>query len=184
MFQNANMIKYFRFIVISSLMMAFYPSFGQEKPDIKKGTFYLVRHAEKDTGRNPRLTEEGTKRAGDLYRRLKKERIRQIYTTNYRRTIMTGDSLRIYQQLDTFFYAADTTGAGLMKSLKQHFKKKSHVLVIGHSNTVPVLLRKLGVKNMEHYEMPETQFNMLFVVKIRRKKVVSFIQEQYGEWAP
>ncbi|MCP9750818.1 histidine phosphatase family protein [Ferruginibacter sp. HRS2-29] len=178
------MINFSRFILVAGLVMAFLPGLAQDIVTIKKGTFYLVRHAEKDTGRNPRLSEEGVKRAGDLYRRLRKQRIRQIYTTNFRRTMMTGDSMRIYQHPDTFYYAADTTGFGLMKSLKQHFRKKSHVLVIGHSNTVPVLLRRLGVKNIENFEMPETQYNMLFIVKIRRKKVVSFIQEQYGQWAP
>jgi hypothetical protein len=36
-----------------------------------KATIYLVRHAEKLTGKDPLLTEQGNKRAGDLMRALK-----------------------------------------------------------------------------------------------------------------
>ena len=37
-----------------------------------KTNLYFVRHAEKETGNDPALTEKGKKRAGDLMRYLKK----------------------------------------------------------------------------------------------------------------
>ena len=43
--------------------------------DTFKGTLYIVRHAEKDTGNNPALSVAGQKRAGDLYRALKDKKI-------------------------------------------------------------------------------------------------------------
>ena len=47
------------------------------------GTFFLVRHAEKNPGRDSTLTEEGERRAGKLYRILKDSSIRRIYTTPF-----------------------------------------------------------------------------------------------------
>jgi broad specificity phosphatase PhoE len=166
------------------LMAAFSPVMAQNNSLFPDGTYYLIRHAEKETGPDPKLTEAGKKRAGDLYQRLKKSPVSQIYTTSFLRTAMTGDSVRIYQRADTFYYGADTTAEGLLSALQQHFKKNSSVLIIGHSNTVPAILRKMGAGNLEGYEIPETQFNNLFIVEIKKGKVSKFLQEQYGEWTP
>ncbi len=147
------------------------------------GTFYIVRHAEKDTGRNPILSLAGQKRAGDLYRRLEKEHILQVYSTSFRRTQMTGDSLHFYQNTEQLFYKVDTTGDGMMEALAAHFKNNTAVLIIGHSNTVPALLTRLGVNNLNGYEIPESQYHNLFIVEIKKGKVIRFLQEQYGSWA-
>ncbi len=60
-----------------------------------KTKIYIVRHAEKESGNDPQLTVAGRNRAGDLMRTLKNKHIRHIYVTQYRRTQMTGDSMRI-----------------------------------------------------------------------------------------
>src|SRR5687768_14516556 len=75
-----------------------------------KRIFYIVRHAEKDTGSNPAISAIGKQRAGDLYQALKNKKIGLIFVSQYRRTGMTADSLRIYDKTDTVHYAADMTG--------------------------------------------------------------------------
>lgn len=153
---------------------------ARQRAVLPDGIFYVVRHAEKDTGRNPVLTEAGKKRAGDLYRRLENSNITQIYSTNYARTKMTGDSLRLYQKIDTIHYAADTTGEGLSRQLQNNFKKNTSVLIIGHSNTVPAIIRKLGVVDYFVKELDEKQFDCLFIITIKAGHV-SLQREVYGE---
>lgn len=130
---------------------------------------YLVRHAEKDTGKNPPLTLAGRERAGDLLRKLKNKNVQRIYTTPYRRTIMTGDSMRIQLGIDTAQYAADTLSESLIKTIIAKGDVGKTILVIGHSNTLPALVRKLGVKEFELKELPETEFDNLFLVTYKKR---------------
>src|SRR5437868_5882954 len=92
---------------------------------------YLVRHAEKETGRDPGLTTKGRQRAGDLMRELKNKDIQHIYVTEFRRTQMTADSMRIQLGIDTVHYTADTTGDDLVRKIIQHGDTKKSILVIG-----------------------------------------------------
>ncbi|MEI9957485.1 MAG: histidine phosphatase family protein [Ferruginibacter sp.] len=56
----------------------------------------------KESGKDPVLTKEGNQRAGDLMRTLKDKHIKRIYVTQFKRTQMTGDSLRIQLALILF----------------------------------------------------------------------------------
>lgn len=145
--------------------------------------YYVVRHAEKDTGRDPKLSEAGKIRAGDLYRILKNKRIQKIYTTKYLRSKMTGDSLRIYQHIDTLIYNADTTGNGLVERINLADEKSKSILIIGHSNTVPIIIRKLGVKDFTEKELSESAFDDLFIIRIKNNKA-KFQQTKYGKFSP
>lgn len=146
-----------------------------------EGTIYVVRHAEKDTvdGNNPKLSQAGITRAGDLSKKLQSKFISQVYSTKYLRTMMTGDSLRIQNKLDSFIYAPDLTGAGLQISLLLHFVPNSSVLIVAHSNTIPSILKMLGVQEALPNELPESQFDNLFIVETKNKKV-SLKREKYG----
>lgn len=159
-------MKYGLLIACLFCMMA-----GKTQAQFAKGTrIYLVRHAEKDTGKNPVLTLAGRQRAGDLLKELRDKKIHRIYTTPYRRTIMTGDSLRIQLGIDTAQYAADTLSESLIKEIIAHSDEGKTILVIGHSNTVPALIRKLGIKDFVPKELPETEFDNLFLVTYKKGK--------------
>lgn len=110
------------------------------------GTFYLVRHAEKHPGRDSTLTREGERRAGKLYHLLKDSSIQRIYSTPYRRTIQTGDSLRIHLGIDTVLYQPDETGEALLYEISRHGDWGKRILVIGHSNTLLPVVRSLNAK--------------------------------------
>lgn len=135
------------------------------------GIYYLVRHAEKDTGKNPVLSTAGYLRTGDLYRELKNKKISKIYVSQYRRTQLTADSLRIYKKTDTVHYKADDTGEDLLSKLLNLKGKQKNVLIIGHSNTIPAILKKLGVIGLDISEIPDDEFDNLFVVTVKNKKV-------------
>jgi broad specificity phosphatase PhoE len=140
---------------------------------------YLVRHAEKLTGQDPLLTENGNKRAGDLMRVLKDKPIRHIYVTEYRRTQNTGDSLRLQQGIDTVHYGSDTSCVDLFQKILANADTKGSILIIGHSNTIPTIIRKLGIVNYPLDDIPSPAFDNLFI--IRYKKGQPFLKKTtYG----
>lgn len=146
---------------------------------------YIVRHAEKvtgkDAGKDPFLTTAGYKRAGDLMRELKKSGISRIYTSQYRRTQLTADSMRIQLGIDTVVYLADTVCDDLVNRIRlKGDLGGSSILIIAHSNTIPYIIKKLGVTDTEPINIADNQYNDLFLVKKKRNKFV-LIRKQYGE---
>jgi broad specificity phosphatase PhoE len=141
---------------------------------------YIVRHAEKDTGNNPNLTTAGHKRAGDLMRLLKTKNIQRIYSTPTRRTMQTGDSLRLLQNIDSLIYQADTTGEGLYTKIIAAGDNRKNILVVGHSNTVAKLIRRLGAVNYPNKDLPDTEFDNLFLITYKKGKA-KVKAMKYGE---
>ena len=146
--------------------------------DVKR-TFYIVRHAEKDTGNNPAISTLGKERAADLYRKLKGKKIDLIMVTQYRRTSMTGDSLRIYKKIDSTHYVADATGEMFSKKISTLSARYKNILVIGHSNTVPTIVRQAGVKNFMLKELPDNEYDNLFIVKTKKGQAM-LQSKKYG----
>jgi 2,3-bisphosphoglycerate-dependent phosphoglycerate mutase len=147
-----------------------------------KRTFYIVRHAEKDTagGNNPAISVTGKERAGDLFRALKKKKIDLIFISQYKRTGMTADSLRIYQHIDTVHYAADLTGDKLFEQINLRAGKAKNILVVGHSNTLPGIIRKAGVLSYTVKEIPDGEYDNLFVVTQNKGKA-TMKQKKFGK---
>lgn len=140
---------------------------------VPDGNYYIVRHAEKDTGKNPVLTAAGYHRAGDLYRVLKNKKINRIYVTQYRRTQLTADSIRIYQKIEPVQYSADDTGDDLflkLAAIKRDIILKNNVLIIGHSNTIPTILKRLGITALDLHDIPDNEYDNLFVVTLKGGK--------------
>lgn len=146
----------------------------------KHTKIYMVRHAEKDTGNNPNLTMAGKKRAGDLMRVLADKKIQRIYSTPTRRTMQTGDSLRLLQNIDTLLYKPDTTAEGLLTKINAAGDAGKTILVIGHSNTVPALIRHLGVPQFMPKELADAEFDNLFLITYKKGKAVVKAMK-YGE---
>ena len=134
---------------------------------------------EKETGKDPVLTIAGRQRAGDLMRKLKHKHIRRIYVTQYLRTQMTADSMRIQLGIDTVHYVADTTGEDLVKKIFQHGDTRNSILVIGHTNTLPQIIRKLGVMNFPKGNLPDEEFDNLFLVR-SKMHTVKLSKYKYG----
>ncbi|RPD42337.1 histidine phosphatase family protein [Chitinophaga barathri] len=127
------------------------------------GTFFLVRHAEKNPGRDSTLTTEGRQRAGKLYRILKDSAISRIYTTPFKRTVETGDSLRILGKVDTAFYQPDSTGESLLYEISRRGDWGKRILVVGHSNTLIPLIKSLNAKPKMD-SISEKDYGNLFII--------------------
>src|SRR5687768_4885178 len=111
---------------------------------------FVVRHAERaDTASggapmmatDPDLSEAGHARAQSLAAALKDARITAIFVTPYKRTQQTAEPLA--KALGLQPTAIDPKdAAGLIEKIKA---AHGNVLVVGHSNTVPDVLTRLGV---------------------------------------
>ncbi|MEO6547378.1 MAG: histidine phosphatase family protein [Ferruginibacter sp.] len=146
----------------------------------KNSIIYLVRHAEKGTGADPLLTTAGNKRAGDLMRVLQNKNIRRIYVTEYKRTQNTGDSLRIGQQVDTVHYFADTAFSDLLNKIRFHKDLDNTILIIGHSNTIPLIIRKLGLTDYAAESIADKEFDNLYIIT-RKGESAIVTKVKYGD---
>ena len=141
---------------------------AQQEPAETK--IYIVRHAEKEAGNDPVLTAAGNNRAGDLMRALQNEGIQKIYESQYRRTQNTADSLRLQLKIDTVHYAADTLCDNLINSIMEHGDFGKTILIVAHSNTIPQIIRKLGVTDYPYGDIPDNVFDNLFVITYKKEK--------------
>ncbi len=122
---------------------------------------YLVRHAEKmDDSKDPPLTSEGQQRAKDLRDALIEKGISDIYCSNFKRTRQTGQPLANALNKEMILYIPDTVLqlAPILQSLRG---KK--VLVVGHSNTTPALIKALSGVDIK---IDNADYDNLFLVQI------------------
>lgn len=147
----------------------------------QKTTIILFRHAEKDLSskndKNPGLSEIGKKRAENLVKKLEKYRPQEIFSTTYLRTrdTVTPLALNIFQpyRLQLQFYNADEQEKLAEKLLAS---KTSCLAVVGHSNTIPALVNLL-LKEERFKELGDTEYNKIFIVKVRKNKVTAEVVE-------
>lgn len=174
-------IKFIIYIVV--LLLSKSMSAQVEKISMSVKVFYIVRHGEKDTGSNPVLSKAGNARAGDLYRALRDKHIALIYVSQFRRTKLTGDSLHNYGHIDFVTYKMDETGDDLVNTIKLQSVKQDTILIIGHSNTIPGIIRKLGVTDYNLKEIPDNEYDNLFEITIEGDKA-SLKKIKYGKLSP
>lgn len=104
-----------------------------------QSTIFLVRHAEKAA--SGELSETGHKRANRLARVLRHARITGIFVTDVNRTQQTANPLAQMLGLHPHVIPAGNT-ALLIARLRA---STGNVLVVGHSNTVPEVIRGFNI---------------------------------------
>ncbi|MFA0964498.1 phosphoglycerate mutase family protein [Roseivirga sp. BDSF3-8] len=127
-------------------------------------TLILVRHAEKvaDGSEDPALTPKGEARAALLADMLSSAEINAIYSTPYRRNIMTVQPLADRMGMDITEYDPRQDPAVFINNLLQQHEG-AKVLIAGHSNTVPHLLNAL-LGESRYQDLPDSAYNNLYVV--------------------
>jgi len=108
----------------------------------------LVRHAEREDGQSrmdvsvdPSLSSVGRARAEMIAELLGESEISAIFTTEYRRTQETAEPLARVLKLTPVVVPASRTDT-LVRKLKRW--PSSTVLVVGHTDTVPQIIRSFG----------------------------------------
>ena len=121
---------------------------------------FVVRHADRQ-GSDDTLSAAGFERAAALARLLEPTALDAIYATQYERTQQTvAPTAKAQGLVPNLLDARDDVAAHL---LAEH--PGQTLLVAGHSNTVPEILRRLGVEPA--IELSEDRYGDLFVVTLR-----------------
>ena len=126
-------------------------------------TIFLVRHAEKGTGNDPALTKAGRARAESLATMLKNAGISAIYTSEVKRTQQTAAPAAKAFHIESTIIPADDRAA-LVAKLRS---SSGNVLVVGHSNTIPEIIKALGVTTP--VTIADNDFDNLFLVVLEEK---------------
>lgn len=142
----------------------------------------LVRHAEKATDhpRDPSLSAAGVLRARTLAEALAQLRIQAIYITAYQRTALTAAPLASRVGIEPVVLAAgvdiDAEAQALAARVRGEHRGQS-VLVVGHSNTVPALVRALSGHTPS--AIAEDEYDRLTVVILSDDSEVRVLQTRY-----
>jgi broad specificity phosphatase PhoE len=123
-------------------------------------TTIIVRHAEKGSGDNPPLTNEGRIRANLLAKVIGTVPISAIYSTDLQRTLATAEPTKNRLKLNTEIYSDPTS---LAETIYRNHPGDT-VLVVGHSNTIPQLIEAIGGHNFYSATPTIEDFDNLFIV--------------------
>jgi broad specificity phosphatase PhoE len=151
-------------------------------------TVIVVRHAEKATDHpdDPSLDEAGERRAAELLRVLADARIDAVYSTQLRRTLATASPLAARRGLEVVVRPIARGEAAAHSERLAREVLAAHpggsVLVVGHSNTVPELVRALSGAPVE--EMTEAEYDHLFVVVVGGDGRPRVIRTRFGAPSP
>lgn len=142
---------------------------------VSANTIYLVRHAEKqDDGKDPVLSECGQARAAALARYFSDIELEAVYATPYQRTRQTAASVASSKQLTVTSYDPRQP-----EQLQQQLQALTQpVLVVGHSNTVPQLVKLLS--GIEVAPLSEQQYNLFYKVQLGQQISVTLQHQPFG----
>ncbi|GGI26777.1 phosphoglycerate mutase family protein [Pedobacter mendelii] len=159
-----------KFLIFFSIFFLFLHSVKAQTTEI-----WVVRHAEKDKSnpeeKNPDLSEEGKVRARDLAAYLKKEKIDVAFSTPYKRTHQTLDSL-IISKVITY-----NDIKSLVDSIKTNYLGKK-IIIAGHSNTVLEIIEAFGGKRPRE-ELTDDDYDFIFRLSVKGDKA-KVKMDQYG----
>ncbi|MBH0056387.1 histidine phosphatase family protein [Pseudoalteromonas sp. SWXJZ94C] len=144
---------------ITTLFLVFFTLFSCKFAFASPDEIYLFRHSEKQSGKNPSLTEQGKIRANNLVLLFKKYKNVHVFSSNYNRTLQTAQPLAKHFNTSVNIYNASELTA--LKS--KLFTLDGVVVVIGHSNTTPVFAELLSSEKVSL--MAETDFTRYFLLK-------------------
>ena len=141
-------------VVLPGCLSAAPPAFAQR-------AVILVRHAEKvDSSADAALSKAGEERADRLATILKDAGVTAILTSDRQRTIRTAAPLAAELKLEP-----DTKHGGSGEELFDLIRKRfanDVVLVVGHRDTVPELVKRLGCS--QEITIADPEYDKLFIL--------------------
>ena len=147
-------------------------------------TVIFVRHAEKaaQPADDPGLSPAGQRRVAELTRQLSDADviagIDAVYSTPYRRTEETARPIAKALDLPINTYDAADTEAIMEHIVKEH--KGKIILVVGHSNTLPLLMADMGASKRVP-PIAENEYDNIYIVSIPWFGKTKTIRLRYGE---
>jgi broad specificity phosphatase PhoE len=155
---------------------------------VKVTTVFLVRHAEKaDAPReNPPLSDAGKLRSRALARLLKESGIKAIYTSQFLRTMQTAEPLAEQLGIKATALSISISQSNPREVSEQSVREIVNkiqerageaALVVGHSNSIPAVIRMLGGDAVPTID--EQKFDDLFIVTIYGKEKAKVVHLKY-----
>ena len=142
----------------------------------------VVRHAERAAveGDDPPLSAAGAERARSLADAVADLGLTAIYATQRQRTQLTAQpaAARLGIPITVLPIAVAAEHAALQASEIRTRHAGGTVLVVGHSNTVPLIVRALGGPDVEAIE--DHEFDHLYLVVIPGNGPVRALRARYG----
>ena len=142
----------------------------------------LVRHAEKaDTPANdPQLSPKGEMRATSLITALNRTPLSQLIATQYLRTQQTLAPIAEARHLPvTIVEAAKPIEEHIQQIVEQVHAVQGNTLIVGHSNTVPLIIKALGGPEIQ--AIGEEDYSQLFLLSLNDGQPASLIATRYGQ---
>jgi broad specificity phosphatase PhoE len=171
-------------VIFSIIFLFFLTSILQAStlPDEEKSLtiIFLVRHAEKaqDGNSDPPLTSRGKARAQELAYILKHVPLEAVYSTPSKRTQQTALPTAEAHNLQVNSYKPGEEESFLKNILSKHAGE--NVLIIGHSNTVPVLANHLS-GSTQFPPLDESTYDNIFIASVPQKGHTVITRLRFGE---
>ena len=157
--------------------------------EFKPITVYLVRHAERadEPRQDPPLTEKGTARAQELARILGNANIKAIITSQFSRTKLTAEPIAKQANVTVTSISLSLNPSNPRMISEQSTTEVTNkileragesVLVVGHSNSIPDVIKMLGGDVTPTID--EKKFDDLFVVTVYAKGKAKVSHMKYG----
>ena len=160
-----------------ALLLVATSAFANGGPEIT--TVILVRHAEKaGPSRDVPLSETGIARAKELARVLEGVKIDAIYSTPFERTRKTAAPIAERLEVKVEEVASGKTYVEEVVKLIREKHEGDTVLVVGHSNTTPDVIRALGATIPD---MPDSTYDDLFIVTLVKGATPKLVSLRYGD---
>jgi len=157
--------------------------------EFKPITVFLIRHAEREQEprQDPPLSKDGVARSQALARLLGNAGIKAILTSQFTRTKQTAEPLATKLGLTVTPFAlkispsnprqiAEESTAEVTNKILE--RSGESVLVIGHSNSIPDVIKMLGGDVVPTID--EQKFDDLFIVTVYAKGKAKVVQLKYG----
>jgi 2,3-bisphosphoglycerate-dependent phosphoglycerate mutase len=127
--------------------------------NVTSGHIFVVRHAEKQSQTADALSPMGKARAACLAITLKDSHIKTVITSTFQRTQQTGAPTADEFKVQLKEMKADDFTA--IANSAREAAKSGDVLIVGHSNTVPQIVKALANADVT---VGDSDFDNLFVI--------------------
>lgn len=162
--------------VITLFLLISQHSFAQQ-------TVFLIRHAEKiiSTDKDPALTEAGIQRANALVELFSNAKPTAIFATQYQRTQLTAKPLSIANDVPISILEINAENTAQYPALLMQqicaLPKDSNALVVGHSNTLPLIVGTWT--NAPVKPIADDEYNRIFMLEIKNCKAENSLDLRY-----
>jgi len=157
-------------------------------PAAAQQSIIIVRHAERQTGDgDDPLSEAGRHRAERLAAVLKDAGVTHIFVSNRRRTLETAQPLARLHHLSATPVPIPAAPRGKIDPSELQVRatiaalvrlpRTAVVLVVGHSDTVPIFLRRLGYPTA--ITIPDNEFDNVFIVTPRASRAPAVVRLRF-----